>query len=259
MRRAARIVTVAASLLCVAMPAKAEKLVTSLSAHRVMITSNFTGVDLTLFGTIETDASSVGRSGGYGLVVTVTGPRQFAITWRKERIFGIWANAQSRSFVEPPSYLAVLGNRPIDDIAGPDVLRRLQVGLGQIQLPQQIGSDIADVTADDPFRAAFVRIKRSQGLYREQTNAVTFLTPTLFRTSIPLPANVPIGEYEVDVKLFAAGTMVAQETTAFEIIKAGFEQFVATSARDHGVLYGIAMMLMALFTGWLGSIIFRRD
>jgi uncharacterized protein (TIGR02186 family) len=259
MNRAAGIAIAAAAFLCASMPARAEKLVTSLSAHRVMITSNFTGVDLTLFGTIETDASSVGRTGGYGLVVTVTGPRQPTITWRKERVMGIWVNAQSRRFVEPPSYLAVLGNRPIDDMASPDVLRRLQTGLAQVQLPQQVGGDIADVNADDPFRAAFVRIKRAQGLYREQANAVTFLTPNLFRTSIPLPANVPIGEYEVDVKLFAAGTMVAQETTAFEIIKAGFEQFVANSARDYGVLYGFATMFMALFTGWLGAIIFRRD
>ncbi len=252
-------IAVAAALLCAPPSARAEKLVTSLSAHRVMITSNFTGVDLTLFGTIETDASSVGRTGGYGLVVTVTGPRQPTITWRKERVLGIWVNAQSRVFVEPPSYLAVLSNRPIDDMASPDVLRRLQAGLTQVQLPQRVGGDIADVNADDPFRAAFLRIKRAQGLYREQANAVTFLTPTLFRTSIPLPANVPIGEYEVDVKLFAAGTMVAQETTAFEIIKAGFEQFVATSARDYGLLYGFATMLLALFTGWLGAIIFRRD
>jgi uncharacterized protein (TIGR02186 family) len=257
--RAARIAAVAASIGATAMPASAEKLVTSLSAHRVMITSNYTGVDLTLFGIIETDASSVGRSGSYGLVVTVTGPRQPVITWRKERILGIWANAQYRRFAEPPSYLAILANRPLDEMASAETQRRLQIGLAQFQLPQQLGGGIFDPAENDPFRAALVRIKRAQGLYREQTNAVTFLTPNLFRTSITLPANVPIGEYEVDVKLFAAGTMVAQETTAFEIIKAGFEQFVANAAHDYGILYGFVTMLLALFTGWLGSIIFRRD
>lgn len=259
MRRAAAMATALAWLCAAAAPAQAEKLVTSLSSHRVMITSNFTGVELTLFGTIETDAASVGRSGAYSLVVTVAGPRQPVVTWRKERIFGIWANAQYRQFIDPPSYLAVLANRPVEEIAAPDMLRRLQVGLQQTQLPQRIGVDIGDSTPADPFRAAFLRIKRAEGLYREQANAVTFLTPTLFRTAIPLPANVPIGEYEVDVKLFAAGTMVAQETTAFEIVKAGFEQFVAHAARDHGLLYGLAMMFLSLFTGWLGAIIFRRD
>ncbi len=259
MRRAAGAIALALLGAHAAAPAQAEKLVTSLSSHRVMITSNFTGVELTLFGTIETDAGSVGRSGAYSLAVTVTGPRQPVITWRKERIFGIWVNAQYRQFIDPPSYLAVLANRPVEEIAAPDVLRRLQIGLQQAQLPQRIGVDIGDSTPADPFRAAFLRIKRAQGLYREQANAVTFLTPTLFRTVIPLPANVPIGEYEVDAKLFAAGTLVAQETTAFEIVKAGFEQFVAHAARDYGLLYGLTMMLLSLFTGWLGAIIFRRD
>ena len=34
---------------------------------------------------------------------------------------------------------------------------------------------------------------------------MTFLTPTVFRAAIPLPADVPIGNYAIDVKLFADG------------------------------------------------------
>jgi uncharacterized protein (TIGR02186 family) len=240
-------------------PAAAEKLILSLSTHRVLINSTFTGVDLTLFGAVEADAASVGRAGGYVMVVTVAGPRRTVTTWHKKRIAGIWVNAESRTFVEPPSYLAVLTNRPIDTIAEPSVLRRRQVGLRQFLLPQNLEGDIADVAADEPFRAAFVRLKSEQGLYREQTNAVTFLTPALFRASIPLPANVPVGGYEVDIKLFNGGAMIANDTTAFEIIKTGFEQYVANGAREHGLLYGISVAMLSLFVGWLGSIIFRRD
>ena len=36
-------------------PAAAERLVVSLSNHRVAVTSSFTGEDLVLFGTIEPD------------------------------------------------------------------------------------------------------------------------------------------------------------------------------------------------------------
>ena len=47
--------------------------------------------------------------------------------------------------------------------------------------------------------------------------------------------------------------------TAFEVVKVGFEQFIANSARHHGLLYGLATAMMALMTGWMASIVFRRD
>jgi uncharacterized protein (TIGR02186 family) len=81
----------------------------------------------------------------------------------------------------------------------------------------------------------------------------------LFRATIPLPAEVPVGNYDVDVKLFADGTMIARTNSAFEIVKVGFEQFVVTAAHDFGLLYGLATAAMALLTGFLASVAFRRD
>ncbi len=168
---------------------------------------------------------------GYDLVVTVSGPRVDMVTRRKERRFGIWVNNDSRQFLKVPAYLAVFSNRPLDEIAAPDVLRRQQLGLTNVLLTQRVGPDYADVVASDPFRSAFVRLRTEHGLYRENTSAVTFLTPTLFRTGIPLPAEVPIGTYHIDIKLLADGALVTKTDTAFEIVKVGFEQFVATAAQ----------------------------
>lgn len=249
----------AVAALAVASPARAERLVASLSMHRVLITSNFTGAELVLFGTVERDGVSIPRVGGYDIVASVVGPRQTAVTRRKERVFGLWVNTASRTFVEVPSYLAILANKPLASMTNAENLRRLQLGLAQTLLPQRIGPDVADVVQDDPFRAAFLRLKTAHRLYLEGPNAVTFLTPTLFRASIPLPAEAPVGNYEVDVKLFADGSMIGRTSSAFEITKVGFEQFVVTAARDYGFFYGLASAAMALMTGWLASVAFRRD
>ena len=240
-------------------PAAAERLVVSLSNHRVAVTSSFTGADLVLFGTVEPDQPRTVLRTAYDLVVTVTGPRQTLRTRRKERVLGIWVNIDSREFINVPSYLAVLSNRPVAEIANPETALRLALGLNNIILTQRIGADFADTVRDDPYRVAFVNLESQYGLYRESPTAVTFLTPTVFRVAIPLPANVPTGNYAIDVKLLAGGQLVARTNSALEVIKAGFEQYVADAARDYGLLYGLVTALMALLTGWLSSVVFRRD
>jgi uncharacterized protein (TIGR02186 family) len=179
-------------------------------------------------------------------------------TRRKSRVLGIWVNTEGHTFVDPPSYLAVLASAPLNAVTSADNQRRLQLGLADTPLPEMIHNDIG-VVSNDPFRDALVRIMRERGLYSEEPNAVTFMTPTLFRASIALPAQVPIGAYTVNVKLFADGNLISQSNSMFEIAKAGFEQFVVDSARDHGLLYGVATAMMALLTGWIASVAFRRD
>ncbi len=139
-------------------PAKAERIVSSLATHQVLITSQFIGLDLALFGSVERDVTDVNHRCDYDLVVTVTGPRESQVTRRKERVLGIWVNAESREFINVPAYLAVLSTRPYEAFANQHVRRRLQLGLERTLLPQQIGGDVADVVRDDPFRVASLRL-----------------------------------------------------------------------------------------------------
>ena len=52
--------------------ARAERLIVSVSNHRVTVTPNYSGEELVLFGSVEKDAQTpAGRT--YDLVVTVSG------------------------------------------------------------------------------------------------------------------------------------------------------------------------------------------
>ncbi len=257
-RSALLISALALAAIFAAGPARAEKLIVSVSYHRVTVTPNYSGEELVLFGSVEKEANTPANR-NYDLVVTISGPRADMVTRRKERRFGIWINTDSRQFVQVPTYLAIFSNRPIDAIASPAVQRRQQLGMKNVVLTQRVGPDYADVVPSDAFRSAFIRLRSEHGLYRESSSAVTFLTPTLFRTGIPLPGEVPIGTYTIDIKLFADGQLVTRTETAFEIVKVGFEQFVATASRQHGFAYGLATVAMALMSGWMASIVFRKD
>jgi uncharacterized protein (TIGR02186 family) len=259
MRPALAPILLAAAIAGAAAPAAAERLITSLSEHRVMVTSSFTGSELVLFGGIELDSGVLPLHGNYDIAVTVTGPRETVVTFRKERMLGIWVNYESRVFENAPSYLAVLSNRPLSAITNPETLRRLQLGLDHLSLPQRIEPVPADDLPGDVFRNAFLSLKSERGLYTQESNGVTFLTPALFRATIPLPADVLVGTYEVEAKLFSNGTLIARTPSALELYKAGFEQFVTSSAQNHGLLYGLAAAAMAVLTGWFASVVFSRD
>jgi uncharacterized protein (TIGR02186 family) len=246
-------------LVASAPPAAAERLVASLSTHRVQVSSSFTGAELVLFGSIEPMPNDPQRRGRYDIIATVTGPRQNLVTFRKDRVLGIWVNVDSRVFDNAPAYLSVLANRPLEEITNAETLRRLQLGLANVLLLQRAAVTIADSAPDDPFRLAFLKLRQKQRLYREATNGVTFLTPRFYSAPLPLPAESPVGNYDVDVRLFVDGAPIARTNSAFEVYKSGFEQVLTSAAHNHGFLYGLTTVMMALVTGWFASVVFRRD
>lgn len=259
MKRTALLLAVTGMVCAGMVRAHAERLISSLSSHQVLINSSFTGTELVLFGAIERDAATVARRGGYDIIVTVKGPRENLVTRKKERVLGIWTNAESHTFVDTPGYAAVLTNRPLNTIMTPELAQKLELGLQNISIKQKISIAQVPTSSNDTFRNAMIALRTEHGLYREETNAVTFLTPNLFRAAIQLPAEAPVGNYEVEINLFADGASLTQTSSAFEIVKVGVEQFIANAAREHGVWYGLATTFMALMTGWLASVIFRRD
>lgn len=243
-------------VLFAAAPASAQKLVTSVSTHRVLVNSSFTGAELVVFGTIEDAANA--QIGKYDVVVTVRGPTRSYITRQKGRVLGLWVNTSSREFTRVPSYLAVMSNRPIRELGDPDFLRRNRIGLVNHVFAQQIGNDIADVTPNDPFRAAFLRVREAEGAYVSDPSGVTFITPRLFRATVQILGTALTGDYEVETLLISNGTVLAKQQTAFEVVKTGFEAFVAVASRQHALYYGITVAILAIVAGFIASLLFRR-
>jgi uncharacterized protein (TIGR02186 family) len=237
--------------------ARAETLITSLSNHRVLINSNYTGTQIAVFGAIERDAQTVARATAYDIVVTVRGPRQFLTVREKERLGPVWINQEQQKFPTAPAYLNVLSSRPIEEITSDQLRQRQKIGLSAIINSAEF--TIHRGGADQPFRDALYRLKAQEGLYIQDERGVTFLTPEIFRASVALPATAPPGNYDVDVTLFADTVILARTQTHFELVKTGFEEQVGFIARDWSLAYGLSTAVIALFFGWLANTIFRRD
>jgi uncharacterized protein (TIGR02186 family) len=247
------------ALALVATPARAEQLIVALSAEEVRITSNFTGTSITVFGAIERDAATVSRAEFYDVVVSVKGPPETVVTRRKDRFVGVWLNSASRTFVNIPSFYAVNASRPLSEVTTPQILKRFQIGADDLVFPVSADDGAQSAGQDDAFRQAFVRLKQQDGLYRSEAYGVKFPGTEIFQTAVQIPANVPVGRYVVTVYLFRDGAMLASDQSEIRISKMGFEQFTFDLAHNQGLIYGLICVILAVFTGWLAGVIFRRD
>jgi uncharacterized protein (TIGR02186 family) len=238
-------------------PVVAETIIAALSTHRVAIASNFTGAQLTIFGSIERDARSVSRPDPYDIVITIRGPRKMIVVREKTQVGPIWLNTAQRRFSETAVFLASVSSRPLAEIADTQVLQRDKLGLANILLPSMFPFDLDP--SEVRFRDALIRIEGQEQRFYADDRGVTFLSPSLFRAPITLPATAANGNYDVDIALMAGSVRLASYNTNFELVKTGIEQTLASAASSMPLLYGLATAALALLFGWLSALIFRRD
>ncbi|WP_298813463.1 TIGR02186 family protein [uncultured Roseibium sp.] len=235
-----------------------EDLVTALSSDVVSIQSNFTGTEIVIFGQASHIARQPNDPSGYELAIVVEGPPQDITTRRKGRFLGVWVNREAERFQAVPSFYAVASSVDIGMMADRTVLDELGIGLNHINLAVSGVSNVPLSDRDD-FRKAFIRLREEAGLYSEQETSIEFLTHTMFRTNIPLPANIPVGDYKVKSFLFHHGEVVSQTEESLAVAKIGFEQITFELAQHYPFFYGVLAVMLAIFTGWLAGVIFRKD
>jgi len=247
-----------ATLLLSALPAAAEQLTIALSTNNIRIDSGFTGDALTVFGVIERDAATISRNSPYEIAVLVKGPTDTVVVRRKEPLLFFWVNRASETFTAAPSYYALNSTGPLDEIATPPLLARF--GLGFANVPLQVAGAAEEAT-DPDFREAFIRLRKEAGLYTEFAGGVDFIgtSDSVFRTAAWIPSNAPDGRYTIEVYLFSGEVFLAHQQATLNVTKVGFEQFMFEASHNRALLYGLACVLLALFTGWLAGVVFRRD
>jgi uncharacterized protein (TIGR02186 family) len=231
--------------------ARGESLVSTLSDDAVEITSNFTGERIVVFGAVR---GAPEGNPGYEVAVVVQGPPQDVVVREKERVLGIWANRTSREFNGVPSYYVMHLSENFSAALSPADLIQYRLGVSSLDFVQQTNQE----PVAGRFAKAFVGLKMQSGLYAERKREVQFLAPNVFRTTFFLPSDIPTGEYRVSVYLFRGEALLAGATETLTIMKGGFSERIARAALDHSLPYGLVCVALAVFTGWLAGLMFRR-
>jgi uncharacterized protein (TIGR02186 family) len=226
-------------------PVQAAPVVADISTYRVAIDAGFTGIRLFIFGA---------RNESGDVVVVIRGPEHNFVVRKKERIGGIWVNRRQLSFENVPEFYALAAVRPLAALEAEPLLRNLGIG-AQALLTSP--SDIHDKARFPEFSHAFFNAERLRRLYNESL-AVTFMGETLFKTVIPLPDNIPRGEYTAEIYLISDGELAGMQAMPIRVEKTGFDAAVYEFAHTLPLLYGIVAVLMAVGAGWLAGRIFGK-
>jgi uncharacterized protein (TIGR02186 family) len=229
-------------------------LVPDVSQRDIQIVYSFTGAELLLFGAIVYPGGRTPDRPA-DIAVVVKGPVEPIRVREKQKVAGIWVNADSASFRSAPSFYAVASSRPIDQLVDERTAAIYELGIRNLQLSP------ADADTPDQanrFENGLVDLRQRNDLYDEQPGAVRITDGVLYRARIRIPARVPVGTYTAETFLIQDGRVIAAAVRDINIRKSGFEQYVATAAEDHGFIYGILAVALSVGLGWAAGALFRR-
>jgi uncharacterized protein (TIGR02186 family) len=236
----------------------ASELPAAVAEERITVSSDYRGSFITVFG-VNPD-----RRGRGDIVVVVRGPGQTATLMRKTHALGLWVNGAPVRFSSTPSFFAVLSTRPLSQITNAEAIWRYGLdpaATAQLQSATPRGADSSD------YKAALVRLRSEQGLYQvfntahadpNERGGLTMYQGGLFRAVVPLPANAPIARYWADTYLFRDQRLISSQRIPIDVSRVGVERSIHDLATRSSLLYGILTVLLALFAGWVASILFRR-
>lgn len=242
-------------LAALALPASAvgEEVVAGLSQTRVSITTSFTGSEIFVFGAVKREAPA--PEGKLDVIVTVSGPSRPVLVRKKERRFGVWVNGPGVQIDAAPSFYAVKTTGSFREIISWTEELRRQVGLAEvirlIDAPDWLVGERGD------YLEAVVRVRENQGLYFIDEGGVSLVEETLFETNVALPANLVEGDYEARILLLRGLDVVDEHRTTIPVRKVGMERFLHSLAMELPAVYGVASVVLALFSGWAASALFR--
>ena len=230
------------------------RLVPDISARSIEIRYSFSGAQLLLFGAILYPGGRTPRKPA-DVIVVLKGPVEPILVREKQKIAGIWMNADSNRFRSAPSFYAVASSAPVRQLVDERTAAIYELGLQDLQLSPG-GGALPD--KERRFEAGLLDLREREGLYAEHPHGVEISEGVLYRARISIPSQVPVGAYTAETFLVSDGKVIAAATREIQIDKSGFERFVALAARRHGFLYGLASVVLSLGLGWAAALAFRR-
>ena len=217
----------------------------------VSVNTFYSGVTVYVEGTIPA---------GYDAAILCSGEEGSVALKRKGKVLGLlWMSVGDVVFENVPSVYVLSTSGPLSGLAPSPVLEKL--GVGYPALESRVVQSSGQTGLDRDF-GEFLKLKESENLYSYHEGGVE-LEPGpsgTMRVSAEclMPTKTPWGEYEVRLFGFKAGIGELLRAERLQVVPVGMTARISNLAQNHGLLYGILAVIIALGVGLLTGLAFAR-
>ena len=233
-------------LLAGALPAQAAGL--TVSPATVAIGAFFNGQTVTVSGVVPAGAQAV---------LEVMGGSAEEPLMRKGRRGGLWMNVGEILVHDAPSlYLVMSSTKELLTQAPPTAT------WGYRALEQRLTfTGNIEPAEREKFMDQFLQLKESEQIYASWPGALKLKAAaggeSQVTTSFTLPTNTKPGTYKVCLSVIQDGRVASQTCADLTVALSGFPALLAALAYQHGAVYGVLAVVIAIVTGFAMGFLFK--
>lgn len=220
---------------------------------RISIGATYNGTDILVSGQIPADSEAV---------IRITGHKEDSRLKKKGRVMGfLWMNLDSVEFHNIPRVFILYRSKQDNDPGqeGQDKLHD-EIGIEAIRRQVDIVSEYQD---KDALFEEFVKLKQKSGLYSTKENGINYgkenYSMKSFSATVKLPSALPQGDYKLEIFAITGDDIVGYSKKDLNVKQTDMPAFIATLAFDHGTLYGILAVIVAVIAGLLTGTLFKGE
>ena len=220
----------------------------TLAPNVILMGATYNGTTLLVSGTIPKDAEAF---------VRVTGELEDVKLKKKGRALGLlWMNLGSVNIRQAPNVFFLCPSKAVQTNQG----NWHRLGLGFEALKRRVDVTPASEDKDALFKE-FMKLKESKELYTVYENAIAYGSTSgsmkPFSATVRIPSDMPQGVFKIEVFAIRDDAILATGTQEMKVAEVGLPAMMSSMAFNHGTLYGIVAVMVAILAGLLTGVVFK--
>ncbi|MEZ0344350.1 MAG: TIGR02186 family protein [Caldimicrobium sp.] len=174
-----------------------------------------------------------------------------------EKVGGlIWMKVNDIHYKNVPLFYHTYSNKPVEKILSKNILEENNLGFTILGEKAEI-FPLKNPSEKEKFWGEYLKYKRKYHLYEEKIIPFSCNASNL-ETNIYWPFQAPPGEYQVEFYEVSHGKIVKQLKNHIKVFQVGLVKFLADFSRNSPLIYGIFSVIIALISGFLVGLIFKK-